>query len=289
MAFDPTFLWFPGSALIAMAVLGLSSLLARKRPDSFLVRAGVPLGIASGSLAGEWGIFGPPDFPPRELSQWIAVLTIGAGLLGILQVIRPGGRDFRWGIRALGGGLVLMMMLRFRTTEAEIGIVAATTLFLWWNLERLAGEAPGRLILTAMGLAGAGLAACLLLSGSVVLAERAGILAFALLGAFAVIGRGTSVGLAYGGVGVFLAGFVGSILGGLYDSELTLLPVLFLYAAPLVPWLGRLPRVRDLRPWVLATIQVVLMLACVGSAVGLALASRPAAPADDEAAFYKSL
>lgn len=289
MPFDPTFLWFPGAGVVALGIVILSRLLSRTRPDGFVRRVGVPLGLAAGYAAGEFGVFGTPGFPPLELAHWVVALVLGAGVLGVIQVVRPGAKDFRWGVRALMGGLALMFMLRFRTTQAEIGIVAAVGLFLWWNLESLSRNRPARIVLTAMGLVSAGLAVCLKESGSIVLAERAGLLAFALLGTFAAIGRGPSEGLAFGGVGVFLAGYLTPILGGIYDSELTLAPVLALTAGLLVPRLASLPKVRDLRPWLLAGVQVILILACVGGAIGLTLAGRPAAPADDEAALYKAL
>jgi hypothetical protein len=242
----------------------------RARSSIGLVALAVGLGVAAGQAAA----LGVPRLPPLEARGWLFLAGPAAGLVAALVAARPAAT--RWiaaaAVALPTGWAILQPRIEHAwspsvATAAVAGFVLAV-LLLAWSADRLrSGISPSN---AAAVLAGAAalLAPLLVFSGSVVLAQLAGILALALTPPFAASLAGGRA--AAWGEGMVLPAAVllaGLLAAGFFFAEMPAgSAVLFLLALPVAagtgPVLARRPR-RALAWVVAAALAVALGAAAV--------------------------
>jgi hypothetical protein len=254
---------------LAAALSGLLSLLGwllRRRaatPES--ADGAGALAVGGGYVAGYAWVAGWPPLPPREALHrlfWVAAAAVVLGLLGfgmprgkvLLRLLPPA---------LLTGVAVLLLGPRVGsawdglTGAAVLGTLVAAGLVLW-ALSSKDGAAPAVPVLPVAATVLA-TAPVLVLSGSAMLGELAGVLLAALV---PTLWRTSAAGIAT----VLLAGLW---LAGLFTTDLPPVCILLLAAASLTALCPRLPRLQPVR-WRGAAVRAGLVALPLALAVGLA-------------------
>lgn len=212
--------------------------------------------------------------------MWLFYLSLGFTLLGLADALvrLPGVvRGFLVFVAAgAGAGLLLRFNFANQTWDALhgalwLGAIAAMALLWWLSFEQSAFDG-GMTAALAMG-AVSGISAMIV---AVLVEQTTGQAMGAMAIVFAVaavltgwsrqasVRRGTAMVVA--GIGV------SALAGSYFISSLPLQYLLILVFAPATLWIGRIPVVRRLRPWMRVVVQLVLLLIPLGIAAGLAIA-----------------
>ena len=255
---------------------------------------GGPTAIGFGYVVGHVGTIGFPPFPAIEATQWLLYFGFAGILLGLLESRSRGHTLVRWGGRLLFSGFIPWLLLhatlkyRWGTIEGMMWVVGlgALTLVFFLVLDTLTGRLSGvssPLILLIVTL---GSSVVLVLSGSALLGQLAGILASA-LGASLItawwqpkliprLDRDVRFApLAGEGVTVVAVLLVGLWLNGYFYAEVPATSALLLGTAPAAAWIRWLAPVQRLEGWRATFVSVVTVLVPVVLAVALALRASP--------------
>jgi hypothetical protein len=259
--------------------------------------AGVAFATAYALLDGEI-----PAWPPAQARHWLFFVALALTVLGLDDAIpfaRLRASDWVRGEVALLVSGVLVLCLFGSLLSADtwptpiaarwvVGMTAAVHVA-WVSAERLSVRLPrvaAPLVLVVFTL---GVAAVTALSGSLVYARLAGVLAVVSAVAAVVAILATGFTLSRGGVTVVVPLTVAVLLLGyhLADPGVGILNGSLLLSGLLFPWFSRLPLLRRRRPWVRGAVAVVLALMPVTAAVARAgIAFRKAQQQDTTGELY---
>lgn len=213
-----------------------------------LVPCAAGLGYTCGHLMGT----GWPGFPPLDTTNWLPYFAVAAAVLGIAHEISPSSLP-AW-LRLLGfavfsaGAMSLVLKPKFQSDWALnqgllwVGCLAAGMVALCVVCDALCRHAPmpGAVAVFLLIPCG-GTAIALMLSGSILLAQLAAVLAAAVLGSFIPCLRQGA--LARGMAPVFVTVFSALLVSGYFFAELPAPSALLLAAAPALALvrIGKLP------------------------------------------------
>ncbi len=228
------------------ALLFIAWRLSRKQPVTTRGPWAAPLALVAGLVLGQ-GALGAMAWPPMEAIHWLPLLALLATALVLLE---RGISSPSWAKHGLR--LVLFMALPFSLLSPLIehswGPVEG---FLWvvalglagfglaLVFEQVARRSQGFALPLQLVLLATGSSIALVLSGSLLLGQLAGILA-ASIGVFMVLAFFfPSLSLAGGTMTVFSIQLAGLWMVGYFYAELTATIALILFLAPLAVWLSR--------------------------------------------------
>jgi hypothetical protein len=266
-------------AILAGAALALAWRVWRRDGDGNRGAWGGAAGLALAYAAGHLGLVGAPPFPPVEATQWLFWLALLAGLWGamedrlrLLARVRLGGRvilaivlpvalarplvTYSWGA---GKGTLYVALL---------GIAVAA---LSWIVQRTAERRDGALVPALLLVVATGSAGLLVMSGSALLGQLAGLLAAASGAALVLAFWRPRVSLAGGGVTVAVLLLSGLWITGFFYAEMPL-PSAILAPLSLAAGAGlaQIPAVRGRGRGQLVVISLVAASILIGAAVGFA-------------------
>jgi hypothetical protein len=252
---------------------------ARATDRARLGDAGATLALTAGYAAGHAAILGWPPIPPLETTQWLMLVAIGAGLLGIFADCWRGPVVLRGVLWLLGSvGIVWAflhpLLAREDQSRVEVGLLASLAIgcaYYWGALECLAAQVQGPSLTLAMTASVAAAAPTFLFSHSVVHARLAGALLAALLGFLAVSAFLRGGRLSRGGAAVGGCLIAALALDGHFYADLPTASALLFPLAPLALWFGQDPEVKRMRPWPRALLLTIAVLAPLAIAVAIAL------------------
>jgi hypothetical protein len=241
------------------------------------------LGVAIGYIAGHLFIRGVPPFPPIEVEDWLPILAVVTSLAGVIDVSWTLPRFARRLIRlGLTVATVLLlarpMIANVWPTTAEAaawiaGLVAAMVA-VWSIVDGTVAREHGSIVPFVLGFTMAGLAVVQGLSSSLVLARMSGAAAITIAPLAFVARRWPNDRRVRGALPVVIVLFAGLIMAGFFYSEVSRGSALILALAPLSVALTRVGR----RHWIGGLLAVVVGLAAVGAAVGIAVATATPEP-----------
>lgn len=242
-----------------------------------------PLAIGISYLVGHIGIAGFPSFPPVEAVQWLIYFAAIIIVLGMIESLRKGRKFFPWGIRLhLAFGLPWMLLRsmfqhHWGTIEGMVWVLGTGLLILlfWKTLDALAEGFTGYPAPLLFLIIATGLSIALVISGSALLGHLSGLLAAAMGIAFFIALFVPSFSLAHGATSFYAVVLGGLLINGYFYSELSMLSILPLIAAPMVPWVGKLSifKKRGIL-WINAVASVSIAI-LIGIAVLLAIQASP--------------
>jgi hypothetical protein len=245
-------------------------------------RGWVALALGLAYIAGHCGLAWPA-WPPLDVQDRLPFLALAATVLGLLESRWPGPAWTRWENRILATGMLLFFVMvpgmgeNWGTKEGNLRLAAwgVSLLASSANLDALAARLSGaRIVLPAMVVA-AGAAAALLVSGSAVLGQLAGVLAAALGACWVVSWWKPPLSLARGGTAVLIVVLGALVLEGNVFSQLPAASAMLLACAPGAVWLGRVGPLRRLAGAKATILAAALAAVPVGLALGLALRAAP--------------
>ncbi|MEO6811680.1 MAG: hypothetical protein ABI353_21420 [Isosphaeraceae bacterium] len=273
--------WTPGligmglAALVATLVLWIGGC----RGAPLALGFGYALGHAA--VRGWFGAVRMP-VPPIDAIDWLAWLALAATLWGLIELCGSISRSARWLGRLVLTVAVLGLLLGPLArnvwpwpilTVRLIG-PGAGVLVVWGLLDALGERLAGGSLTTVLALVAGGSSVVLVLTGSLVLGELAGVLTAAV-----VVSRFGSIGdsgppSTRGLVAVVVVMLAGLLLAGRFYSETPTSAAVLLAVAPLAAWIDRLCR---LPAWTRALVRVLAVSLLVGLAIAIALAAVPGA------------
>lgn len=221
------------------------------------------LGFSSALVAVHVGQVGELPFPPGQSGDWLSLFVLAATLLAFFEGEGRAGRIELWIGRTLLAAAFLWFGLQAKRVNSWEGMERA-----WWLGGLMAGwlvsfglcadlaerRSRGTGLPFVLWIVTAAAAVSLGLSGSVMLAERAGALAIVLGGVIVLSLWRERVTLA-GATGALVAGLMGLLLiGHLYAS----LPWVAALILALAPQVARLPGMGSRADGVRALLAVVL-------------------------------
>ena len=229
------------------AAISLVLMLIAWRPWSSAAASGhwaAPVAIGVGFIAGVIALLGKrPAFPPSEAVDWLLYAAAVVAVLGILETFLPLWAEVRGLHVIVAAGATLFFVLRpiiKNTWPAEQSVITlfamtAGAYLAWFLIERASERDPNLLPPLILTIAAGGLAAYMMLSDSLTLGVRAGVLA-ATLGPIALIGAWSrKLSLARGAAGAFTVLFTGLLAACyVYPPEPIGWRLLVIAAAPLV-------------------------------------------------------
>jgi hypothetical protein len=257
------------AAAMSALALGVKSVRVSRVLASCAVGAGYGVGHVS--------ITGGVPFPPTDTTNWLPYFAIMAGALASLVsfVDSKVARTTVFGLACVGTmRLLLAPMFRYRWSAEQgwlwVVCLACATLLLALSVRAIARRSssaadPGLLL----SLVAAGLAGCLMLSGSLLLGQFAAVLSAAVMGTVVLTWR---FPIEFEGVGSVFS-LVGAALltCGYFFAELPALSALLLVSAPSVALISNYisaPR------WATAT-RVAGVAAAIGGALLVAFFASP--------------
>ena len=266
------------------AAVALVALLASWRPwrreDPVLrgqwggaLAAGVAFLAAYALLDGE-----VPAWPPDQARHWLFYLAAGLTLLGLLDAAAHAllhVPDWLRAELALGASAAIVLCLfqsLLRSDEWPAPVAATWVIGMtvvlhvaWVSSEVLVARLPRGAGPAVLFVFTAGVALVCMLSGSLVYGRLAGVLAVVCGVAFAVALAAPGFTPARGAVSVIVPLSVAVVFLGYHLAGLDATNGSLLLAGLLLPWLARVPWLAGRRPWVRATVAVLLALLPVGA------------------------
>ncbi len=231
-----------------------------------------PLAIGAGFVGGWLALFGRPEFPPLDATDWLffaAPALVALALCDAYLGIPPQGRYASWFVAIPPTCWVLARPLAAAGDE-QIGIVAVASMIaaLAWIflIDALASRVSAARLSGLLLAAVVPASVVLILSGSQRLAQIGMLLAATQAGALvanlimgpAGVGRGVSL--------VFGALYGGLLFCGQHYAELSPVDAAILYAAPLAAWIVQRLSVR-FEPRSAGALECWLVLAAASVAV----------------------
>ena len=220
-----------------------------------------------------------PAWPPGQARHWLFHLAAGLTILGLLDAAAHALFRVPDWVRAelalaASAGVVLCLfqsLLRSDTWPAPVAAawVAGMAVVLhiaWVSTEVLVARLPRAAGPAVAAVFTAGVALVCMLSGSLVYGRLAAVLAVVCGVAFAVALAAPGFTLARGAVSVVVPVSVAVVFLGYHLAGLDAPNGSLLLAGLLLPWLARVPLLAGRRPWVRATVAVLLALLPVGAA-----------------------
>jgi len=243
-----------------------------------------PLAAGLGFLVGYFGILGKlPGFPPRDSTQMLFYLALGAGMVGWFE--GRGSARSQLALQAprlVLSALVPLLLLRnvipnqdpaeATRTVAQAGLVV---LVAWSGTDALAERHEGGSVPACLWVAATGASLALMISGFAVGAQFAGVLA-AMMGAAIVsnwMRPGLSVARGTATVVVLLLGALG--VTGVHLAELPWAAGVLFVLAPLAAWAVELGPLAGLSTRRAAVLRVAAVLVPVAIGVWIAWDQRP--------------
>ena len=244
---------------------------------------GGPIALGLGYGVGHIGTIGFPPFPAVEATQWLLYFAFAATVFSLLES--------RWGksgfvcflIRGMLSAAIPWLLLRsmLKHTWAPIEGVAwllglSGAVFAFWILLDAAMEhhtgvtSPLTLLIVTLGSS-----VVLVLSGSALLGQLAGILGAAVGASLIVAWWRPKLTFAGGMVPVVAAMLAGLWLNGYFYAEAPAASILPLAIAPAMVWVRKLAPMRKLGSRGETVIAVAAVLAPVVLAVALAFQASP--------------
>jgi len=207
-------------------------------------------------------------FPPNSAIMWLFFVAIGFTLLGLIDALvllpRTLGAILVFAAAAGGAGLLLKFNFINQNWDALhgvlwLGAIAAMTAFWWASFEQSAvgGSMTAPLAMAATGGISALIIAVLVEQttgqalGAMTIALGVAVVLMAWSGK-ATVARGT--GIVVAGIGV------SALAAAYFISSLPLQYVLLLAFTPAALWVGRVPAISRLRPWLRSVVQIALLL-----------------------------
>jgi hypothetical protein len=262
---------------LAAAALVLAVFLIGGRKWGAVV--GPALAVVAGVAAGNYQREAPlPWLPDQEVWHWLPAAILAALGAGLLAQVPRVPAVIGWLLRAAAAGLATWLLVPEELrTEAWWVVPAffAAVLADWAALELAARRAPGGAVPAGLALVCAGAAAVLVHHYSARFADIALMQAGALAGIALVAGLARAdcaTAMPAGAVllpGLLLAGYHGM------ESEIPWVSFALTTLAPLALVPTLLPPLSRLRPVLLRTVQLALLLAPVVVAVALAMKAEP--------------
>ena len=212
--------------------------------------------------------------------MWLFYIGIGFTLLGVADALVRLPHAIRGILVFAFAAAAAALLLRFNFTNQTwdvlhgalwLGAIAATTLLWWASFEQSAvgGGMTAPLAMAAVSGASGMIVAVLVEQttgqglGAIAIAFTVAVILMAWSGR-ASVERGAAVVI--GGIGV------SALAGSYFISSLPIQYVLLLAFAPATLWLGRIPHIRRMRPWLRVTIQIVLLMIPLTVAASMAIA-----------------
>jgi hypothetical protein len=276
------------AAALTAAVVLLLLAWPWRAPNRARVSAGYVLGIGLGFFVGCWVLGTRPHWPPREDQDRLLLVLLPAVM--VVELIAAVAGRFPWLVWALrllvaaGAVPVLLYNSTYLTdlagpgtrqwtptqTWLVLGVLAGGLAVAWILLALLDGRSSGRWFPLTLAIAAGGAGLTIMLSGYASGGQMGLSLAAALAGAMVA-----SLAIAWpqpteGALGVGVVGLFGLIVVGHFFGELATSHALLLFLAPLLAWLGELPYVRRLRPFIRSPLRVCLTAVPVAVALLIA-------------------
>jgi hypothetical protein len=235
------------------------------------VRWGAPLGLATGYGLGDVAVRGLPPFPPPEATQWLPLVALAAGAVGLLFALSTLPKWSRHAIAAGAIATAVVVLLRPLWQQSwtpgqslvRLVVLCAIGLALWigtaTTLERLAPAAGW----TALLALTAGTAVALGSTGSLLLGQLGGVLSAA-VGVGLVVGLVRRRSIGESGALVVVTVLSGLLVAGLFYSSLPRASAATFVAAPVAAALVSTRRGARVAPLV---VTAVLVAAAVTIAV----------------------
>jgi hypothetical protein len=244
-------------------------------------RAGRVAGAAalSAGFCAAWVVLPAARWWPEDPWDWLPYLTVLAGGAGLIDLVPAVPRLLVWLVRLAVAAVAAWLLVPVLGELAKLRSgwlagTAATVCLLWFLLEPLAGRLPPGRLPALLGLVAGAAAVVLEAAGILKLAQAAGVLT-AGLAACALASWGRTSSFLRGMIPGLAVVLPGLLLNG-YVYRTTTVPAvafLLLLAAPLGPWVGALPLLRDMTGWRRTVVQAAAVLLPAGLAVGIALLS----------------
>jgi hypothetical protein len=251
-----------------------------KRSRGTPAQWGGPIAAGAAFAATFVALQGPRHvFPPGSAIMWLFYVAVGFSLLGLMDSMTRLPKIVRTAlvfvVAFCGAGLLLRFNFTNQTWDILHGAMwlgaIAGVAGLWWVSFEQSAASDGMTAPLAMA-AVSGISALII----AVLVEQTtgqamGAMAIALSVAIvlmiwsgkASLKRGTAMVVAGLGVNALAAAY--------FISSLPLRYVLLLAFAPAMLWLGKIPAIHRLRPWMRVGVQIVLLLIPLGIAAVLAV------------------
>jgi hypothetical protein len=238
--------------------------------------------LGGGFIAGQVGLVGVPPFPPIDATHVLVYLALVGTGLGLWLGPRPATGPLGWLLRGAASLSAPAWLLRPLLTHRFelwsgvlwIGGLAFGTLALWIALEALAKRPPGSVGFLVPLVTASGGAVALLLSGSALVAQFAGVLA-------AALGPATVMASLRPRASLASAAPVEAILlsalwiAGLFYVEVPAWSALLLGVAPIAASAARLLAQRKLSPGAAGALAVLAAFASTAAAVAVAYREAP--------------
>jgi hypothetical protein len=231
-----------------------------------------PLAIGVGFGGGCWALFGTPQFPPLDATEWLYLFTPILIVLGLFDSLArtPVPVQIIFTVTSVPASLFLLLWPLLKGNEYDsphvIIFAVASILIVGWiaAMTPLAARVSAAQLSAILFCTAAATALTLLASGSQRLGQMGGVLAATQLAVWMVNYALGPAAVGRGVIPMFGILFGGLLLSGNSYAELVLPDVLTLLAAPLLSWAGLL-LVRLFRRLPLAPIQLLLVASAAGA------------------------
>lgn len=241
-------------------------------------RWGAAVALATGYVAGHWGLAGGPLSTNNDISQMLLYLAAAGGVIGALDALWRPPLLLRWALRLALCGASSWLLLRPLLAQGgpllqhalALSTVAGGMLAAWSVVDGAAESEPGPGLGLALLLWVVAGAAVLVMAGTAAVGQLAGALAAGLGGLWVITWRWPAAGRLASAAPVLALVAVGQWAVGLFYAELPKASFVLLVLAPLGLVLVQLPLLARRAPLVRLVLRLGLVALLAGPAVAIA-------------------
>jgi hypothetical protein len=237
---------------------------------------GGAVAVGLGYAAGHAVLLGWPAFPPPEKSDWVPWIGLGIAACGLVEPWIGSAARRSWLPRLAAPAIVPWLLLRGAGDWGvpAVGCFSIALVAHAASVEALGARRKGASLPLALWVGAAGASGVLLLSGSLKLAELAGLVA-ACAAAPLVLGWCRVLHPLAGGAPAAVATLIAAIVATGWIYDVPLVAGALAVAAPSAAWLGEAPAIRRLSPRKSALARLAITLLCALAAVAVAWQASP--------------
>jgi hypothetical protein len=268
-------------ALITGAILLLAGWRGRRLDGGARSGWGGALGLGAGYLTGHWLLEGVPSLPGSAEGA-IFWLALAGTVIGCIEVFAPGPAGVRWTARVLFSSMLPWLILgpilaqSFGVWEGRAWLIGLAAMVLaWWAaVEALLAKQRGLFPPLLLWVAATGSSAAILVSGSLRIAQLAGVLPACLAAAVLVSFFWRESRLVWAAP-VLAMVFPGPLVYSSFYSELPRWSALLLALAPIAGLATRARLLPRVAAWKANLSALGATLLLVGAVLALAVRASP--------------